>query len=173
MKTKITTDKIKKKVSVTGKNKPCYKHKYPRKKEGLYVLDPANFDGSVLTFMKDGMHCAWKNRTLKQIRTYEGNPNIIAIPWRELEKYVIQYHKSLCKPFEEISEDDYWEYLGCVPPKRHRRGTFFVGECYSGPIYRFCFELNGKYYSAYRSIKLPDEYLDNEINEFAKALKEK
>lgn len=140
--------------------------------EKRYIVDPDNFDGIVLTSMRDGQHSDYGGETLSELQQRENNPNLKAVTRTELNKLLVIYYDSLCKPFEEISEERYWELLECVPPKRHRRGSFFVGECYDGPLYRFCFEYDKRYFSALRSIRLSDVELDKEIIEFSKTLKQ-
>lgn len=67
--------------------------------------------------------------------------------------------------WEEITEESFWYYLEAVPPKRRCRihpeidSFFFVGECYTGTLYRACIQYKGKYFSARRCITLSNEEL--------------
>lgn len=108
MKKRIPTEKIKTKVSVPGKKNAAYKYIYPRKKETLFVIDPKKFEGISLTVMNDGKHCNWYGHTIRQIRKKENNPHLRAVPWSVVEKHLEKYYKSLCEPFEEITEEKYW-----------------------------------------------------------------
>lgn len=98
-------------------------------------------------------------------------PWLVTVTSEEIQVMIDKYKTSLQTPFEEISEYEYLDLLGCVPPKRQRYGSFFVGEAYYGSIYRFCFELDGKYYSALRDIMLTDEGLCKQRRKFARMLK--
>ena len=148
----------------------CWKK---RPLETRFVVDVKNFEGKLVTTISDGVYNDYREgETLKEIRKRENNPNLKALTWKELDPLFKSYYKSLCKPFEEITEKDYIRYLGSVPPKRHKQGRFFVGECYTGTLYRFCFRYNDKHYSGIRCIRLSDEQLTSEIREFSKKLEQ-
>lgn len=137
-----------------------------------YVVTPFRFTGAVITSMSDGIHNDYdKGETLDMLRERYKNPWLITVTVEEIHAMIIKYQTSLQTPFEEITEHRYWDLLGCVPPKRQRSGSFFVGEAYYGSIYRFCFELDGKYYSALRDIRLTDEELYKQRRKFARVLK--
>lgn len=136
-----------------------------------YILDPDNFDGTILTTMTDGEHSDYGGEILYELQLRDNNSNLKAVTRTECNRLLEEYHKSLCKPFEEITEEKYWYWLECVPPRRFNRNSFFVGECYTGTLYQFCFQLGDKYYTALRSIRLSDAELNKEINDFAKTLK--
>ncbi|GAB6013320.1 hypothetical protein [Viscerimonas tarda] len=136
-----------------------------------FILDPANFDGAALASMSDGIHSDYGGETPEELRIRENNPALQALSLEEQIPVIERYEQSLCKPFEEITEERYWDLLECVPPKRFDGNRFFVGECYYGNLYRFCFRLNGKYYSALRSIILTDKEIEEQIREFEKSVK--
>lgn len=137
-----------------------------------YVVTPFRFTGAVITSMSDGIHNDYdKGETLDMLRERYKNPWLTTVTVEEIHAMIIKYQTSLQTPFEEITEHRYWDLLGCVPPKRQRSGSFFVGEAYYGSIYRFCFELDGKYYSALRDIRLTDEELYKQRRKFARVLK--
>jgi hypothetical protein len=137
-----------------------------------YVLNPANFSGNVLTIMRDGIHNDCGNyETLEELRQRENNPNLQALTPEEFVPVMRKYEESLCEPFQEITEERYYDFLGFVPPRRQKYDRFFNGECYTGSLYTFCFMLNDKYYSALRSVSLTDEELAAQINEFSKTIK--
>lgn len=132
----------------------------------VYVADTVKFPGYIQTKMSDGEHSDYTGMTLEQIREHENNPNLNIVTLEELLLLNEQYENSLCKPFSEITEEQYWDWLECVPPKRHKRNSFFVGECYTGTLYEFCFEYNKHYFSALRNIKLSDQELEEQIQEY-------
>lgn len=141
-------------------------------RQPLYVIDTHHFEGFIHTMLEDGKHSLYSgNKTLRQLRKAENNKHLKAVTAKQLHQWLQKYYQSLCKPFEEITEDQYYDWLGCVPPKRHHNGRFFVGECYTGTLYQFCFRLGDKYYTALRSIRLTDDELNNQINRFAKTIK--
>lgn len=137
-----------------------------------YVVNPFRFTGAVITSMSDGIHSDYdKGETLDVLRERHKTPWLTTVTVEEIHAMIIKYQTSLQTPFEEITEHKFGDLLGCVPPKRQRSGSFFVGEAYYGNIYRFCFELNGKYYSALRDIRLTDEELYKQRRKFARMLK--
>lgn len=137
-----------------------------------YVVTPFRFTGAVITSMSDGIHNDYdKGETLEMLRERYKNPWLVTVTVEEIHAMINKYQASLQTQFEEITEHRYWDLLGCVPPKRQRSGSFFVGEAYYGSIYRFCFELDGKYYSALRDIRLTDEELYKQRRKFARVLK--
>lgn len=137
-----------------------------------YVVNPFRFTGTVITSMSDGIHNDYdKRETLDMLRKRTKNPWLVAVTVEEIHAMINKYQASLQAPFEEITEYKYWDLLGCVPPKRQRYGSFFLGEAYYGSIYRFCFELDGKYYSALRGINLSDEELYKQRRKFSRMLR--
>lgn len=137
-----------------------------------YVVNPFHFTGAVITSMSDGIHNDYdKGEPLDMLKVRYKAPWLVTVTVEEIHAMIIKYQASLQTPFEEITEREFWDLQGCVPPKRQRSGSFFVGESYYGSIYRFCFELNGKYYSALRDIRLTDEELYKQRRKFARMLK--
>ncbi len=137
-----------------------------------YVVNPFRFMGAVIATMSDGVHNDYdKEETLDMLRKRHKTPWLTTVTVEEIHAMIIKYQASLQTPFEEITEREFWDLLGCVFPKRRHSGSFFVGESYYGSIYRFCFELNGKYYSALRNIRLTDEELYKQRRKFARMLK--
>lgn len=122
--------------------------------------------------MSDGIHNDYdKGETLDMLKVRYKAPWLVKVTVEEIHAMIIKYQASLQTPFEEITEREFWDLLGCVFPKRRHSGSFFVGESYYGSIYRFCFELNGKYYSALRNIRLTDEEVYKQRRKFARMLK--
>lgn len=87
-------------------------------------------------------------------------------------KYEKPYIQSLQKPFEEISEESYWERLECLPPMRwtydEKTGVsfFFISEAYTSHLHSCIVKYKGKYYEALRSRfdsaeKLVENILEN------------
>lgn len=137
-----------------------------------FVVDPANFNGYPLDSMTEGIHCDYcmSHSTLEEMRQDLINWNLITVNREELENMEADYIQSLCKPFEEITEERYWQWLEYVPPKRFNGNRFFVGECYTHSLHHLCFCIGEKYYAALRSIHLTDAELSKEINDFSEAL---
>ena len=151
--------------------------------EMLYILNPENFDGSILNTMpivdvntKHGKHLLdhtlvhYSGGTFEEYNKKNGG-NLIAITWDEFnDKFYAPHLKELQQPFEEITEERYYDLLECVPPKKWHNlndnlNVFFVGECYTANIYRCCIKekSTGKFYSAYRAINTTDEQLINDF----------
>lgn len=137
-----------------------------------YVVNPFRFKGAIITSMSDGIHSDYdKGETIDMLRERHKTPWLTTVTVEKIHAMKNKYQASLQAPFEEITEDKYWKLLGCVPPKRQRYGSFFVGEAYYGSIHRFCFELDGKYYSALRDINMSDEELCKQRRKFSRMLK--
>ena len=139
----------------------------------LLVIDSRYFDSVIVTSMRDDVHSDYGGETLEQLRDRYDNPFLITVTPDRIALLLKRYDKALCQPFEEITQERYYDLMECVPPKRMRRNRFFVGEAYSGNMYDLCFILGGKYFKALRDIRLSDEVIDAEINAFAKKLKQR
>lgn len=134
-----------------------------------YVIDSSHFNGTCVTSMKDGIRSDYfPNRTLRELRIENDNYNLISITTERMNFLMRRYIKALQLPFEEITEERFNDYMNCVPPKRFTRNSFFVGECYYADLYTFCFNLDDKYYSGLRSIKISDKDLAQQIIDFNK-----
>ena len=138
----------------------------------LLVIDSCYFDSVIVTSMRDDVHSDYGGETLEQLRDRYDNPFLITVTPDRIALLLKRYDNALSQPFEEISEERYYDLLGCVPPKRQHRNRFFVGEAYSGTMYDLCFRLGDRYFKALRDIRLSDEEIDTEISRFAKKLKQ-
>ena len=104
-----------------------------------FVVDSRSFDGSCVTTMSDGIHGDYHHETLEELRNREKNPYLTAVSGNTVRKMIRIYLQSLCAPFSEITEERYFDYMNVLPPIRHTRNFFFLGEPYHADIYRFCF----------------------------------
>lgn len=129
-----------------------------------YVIDSRYFNGHCLACMKDGIHSDFGGETLEELRIRENNPFLIAVPLSRISKMLRIYHQSQFGPFKEITEEDYFYMMEILPPLRFRENSFFVGEPFYTNIYPFCFERNDRYFHGLRSIKTPQNELDNQID---------
>ena len=79
------------------------------KKEHLkFVIDSRCFRGSCITSMSDGIHCDYDGSTLEELKKQENNPFLIAVTRNTIHKKSRIYDRSLCRPFHEITEEDYY-----------------------------------------------------------------
>lgn len=136
-----------------------------QKETTRYVIDSRYFRGSCVTVMSDGTHCDYFGYTLEELREKEGNPYLIALPIKPLAKRARIYMESLCGPFEEVSETRYYDQLDVLPPIRHNRNSFFMGEPYHGNIHSFYFKVGNRYFTGLRHIGTPHEELQRQIGE--------
>ena len=51
-----------------------------------------------------------------------------------------------------------------LPPIRHTRNFFFLGEPYHADIYRFCFRAGGRYFTGLRSVTTPRKELERQMD---------
>ena len=129
-----------------------------------FVIDPRCFDGCCVTSMSDGVHNDYgDNETLEELRTRENNPFLITVSGNTIRKMTRIHERGLCAPFREITEDEYYDKLDILPPVRHTRHFFFIGEPYSGNIYPFCFNMGGRCFTGLRSVRTPRKELERQM----------
>ena len=136
-----------------------------QKEATRYVIDSRYFRGSCVTIMSDGTHCDYFGNTLEELREKEDNPYLVALPIKPLAKRARIYMESLCGPFEEVSEARYYDQLNVLPPIRHNRNSFFMGEPYHGNLHSFYFKVGNRYFTGLRHIETPHEELQRQIGE--------
>jgi hypothetical protein len=152
----------------------------------LYIVDLANFSGSILNTMpfvdvntrngaellqhtyvhyKDGVTFAEYNK--------QNGGNLSALTWDVFGPMLEDYNRrEYCKPFSEISEAQYYDWLECLPPcKWHdlngRFNSFYISEALTADLHQFCIKdrKTGKYYAATRSRFIKDAELLAELNQ--------
>ena len=92
----------------------------------LLVIDSRYFDSVIVTSMRDDVHSDYGGETLEQLRDRYDNSFLITVTPDRIALLLKRYDKALCQPFEEISEERYYDLLNCVPPKRQRRCTTYA-----------------------------------------------
>lgn len=128
-----------------------------------YVVDSRYFDGSCLTSMSDGIHSDYGGSTLEELRECERNSHLVVVPPERISLLMKRYLRSQCKPFEEITEERYYDLLDCLPPARMGNGWFYVGEPYCGDLYPFCFKAGGRFYKGERPVRMKVEEISRQI----------
>lgn len=148
----------------------------------LYIIDSSKpFTGSI----ENSMSCQKeygtpqyvdymdKPTTFEEYKTLKNNPNLKIIEDSELDVLLAQHRASLCESWEPITEDEYYDLLECVPPKRWRNidtgiNVFAVGECYTMDLYTHCIydKTLNKYFKALRPIGSTDIHLLNDYQGF-------
>lgn len=131
-----------------------------------YVIDSRYFRGSCLTMMSDGVHCDYFGHTLEELRVKEDNPYLITLSIKPLCKRYRIYMESLCAPFKEVNESRYYDQLNVLPPIRHNRNSFFMGEPYSGNLHSFYFKVGDRYFTGLRPVDMPYWELQRQIGDF-------
>lgn len=139
------------------------------KNEVLYIIDPAKYNGIIVNTgrMVDGEVIADYSGglTLEQYKERKGNPNLIALEFEEFyDRHYKPHIDRLQGEFKEISEKQYYDSLECLPPKKWHDlaegiNVFFVGECVTADLYSCCLKVDGRHYSALRSIYVKVEVL--------------
>lgn len=130
-----------------------------------FVVDSRYFDGCCITSMSDGIHCDYENRkTLEELKTDMDNPHLIAVTANTIRKMVHIHDQGLCHPFTEITKEQYYDKLDVLPPIRHTKHSFFIGEPCSGDVYPFCFNRNGRYFTGLRSVRTPAKELERQMD---------
>lgn len=134
-------------------------------RKGLkFVVDSRYFDGCCITSMSDGIHNDYEgHETLEELKERENNPHLIAVSENTIRKMAHIHDRSLCAPFKEITEEEYYDKLDVLPPVRYTKHFFFIGEPYSGDIYPFCFNMDGRYFTGLRSVRTPRKELERQM----------
>lgn len=128
-----------------------------------FVIDPYRFNGSFLTSMSDGIHCDYTHKTLEELRAGEDNPRLVTVSRNTADKMFRIHLKSKCLPFKEITESQYYENMDMLPPVRHTRNFFFIGEPCFRDLYTFCFHVEGRYFTGLRSVTTPRKELERQM----------
>ena len=140
------------------------------------VVSRINYQGYIKSSLVGGVSL-YTGKNLKQMREEEPEEDYEEISYDELyEKYTKPYLDSLQKPWNEITEDYWWEMLECLPPLRWRDisigvNCFAISEAYTCSLHSHFLKVNingeKKYYSALRSIYDSDEKI---LKDFKKQL---
>lgn len=129
-----------------------------------FVVDSRYFDGCCITSMSDGIHNDYGgHETLEELKERENNPHLTAVSENTIRKMAHIHDRSLCAPFKEITEKEYYDKLDVLPPVRYTKHFFFIGEPYSGDIYPFCFNMDGRYFTGLRSVRTPRKELERQM----------
>lgn len=129
-----------------------------------FIVDSRCFDGSCVTTMSDGIHDDYHHETLEELREREKTPYLIAVSENTVCKMMRIHLQSLCAPFREITKERYFDYMDVLPPVRHTRNFFFMGEPYHASIHRFCFRVDGRYFTGLRPITTPRNELERQMD---------
>lgn len=74
--------------------------------------------------------------------------------------------EQLKSEWQEITIDQYWYWLGCLPPKVWKNEAFMVGECMTyhtqGAIYQACVQVGERYFTRPALLKTFDPQVYNE-----------
>ncbi|CAG9929807.1 hypothetical protein [Bacteroides ovatus] len=135
------------------------------KEQLKFVIDSRCFRGSCITSMSDGIHCDYDGSTLEELKKQENNPFLIAVTRNTIHKKSRIYDRSLCRPFHEITEEDYYNYMNELPPVRLKHHSFFLGEPYHGSLYMFCFTIGKRFFRGLRPVMTPQAELERQMNE--------
>lgn len=130
-----------------------------------YVVDSRCFPGYCITSLSDGIHSDYGGETLEELKIHDNNPCLIAVSENTLFKMAHIYEQSLCGPFQEITEEEYYDNMDVLPPIRQKKNSFFISEPYYGNVYTFCFTIGRKYFKGLRSVRTFQTELERQMNE--------
>lgn len=129
-----------------------------------YVIDSRYYNGTCLTCMTDGVRSDHGGETLEELRTQENNPYLTVVTSKRIDKMNRLYLQSLCAPFKEITEGEYYDLLHVGRPLRMKQDSFFAGDYNYNSVYIFCFTRESRYFIGMRPAYTPQIQLDNEID---------
>lgn len=106
----------------------------------------------------------YSNEPVKQYLEKNSQNESDILTWQQLEK-LMDKHEALLKikSFTEINENDFYNALECLPPKKWNKFKngqfFFLGECSYSNIYAFFVQYKDKFYSKNLPINMSTEDL--------------
>lgn len=133
-----------------------------------YIIDTSvPFTGLAVASMSDGVYTDLEGYTLEELRIKNENPNLMRVSAETMKRMTSEYYENMVtKPAEEITEDEYYELFGVVPPERVLSFGFFMGERYAGDISIFCFKVGSRYFKCKKRIGTPKEELSKFISDY-------
>lgn len=141
--------------------------------EILYIINPNTFKGNVMNTMHvsgaaiDNYQSApvdyMDGVTFAEYNEQNGG-ELVALHWDAFyDEYYEPYLRGLQGEWVEITEEQWWDALECLPPMRWTRNGdkefFFISEAYTQDIHSCYVRVGTRYYTARRSIRTPDDEL--------------
>lgn len=133
----------------------------------LYIIDKENFEGTIEASMPDGIRTEHTRMTLEEFRNMKNNPRLITVTPEEFELMRDKYIQTLTTALVEINEDEYFSafrrrklYTGTLDKGY---GCFFFGEYTAFGIYDCFCDVNGRYYTAKKSIGITRKEIEDEV----------
>lgn len=136
-----------------------------KNKQIKYVVDSRYFPGYCITSLSDGIHSDYEGETLEELKLQNHNPFLIAVSENTLFKMAHIYEQSLCGPFREITEEEYYDNMDVLPPILQKKNSFFIGESHYGNVYTFCFTIGRRYFKGLRSVRTFQTELERQMKE--------
>lgn len=129
-----------------------------------FIIDSRCFDGSCVTVMSDGIHSDYGHETLEELRERENNPSLIAVPGNAICKKCISTCSLSAPRSVKLRKRTILTIWTPLPPIRHTRNFFFMSEPYHAGIHRFCFRIDGRYFTGLRSVNTPRKDLEQQMD---------
>lgn len=136
-----------------------------------YVIEKDNFQGFIITSLNEEGKSFYTGKTVEEMQPeYKGE--LILLDDQELDIIIEEYENSLQKDWTEISEEEYFDALECLPPMNWRTivpgvNIFCISEGYYGSLHSHFLKLSNlegtKYYSALRCIYTTNDQILNQI----------
>lgn len=148
------------------KTKDLFIQKENSLKRYIIDLDCKN-KSSVETFtLPNGTVAYTDGLSIEQYISSKPDKRLKVISVEEMQQRYKEHIKELQGPYEECTEEKYYEMLDILPPKRWYKLSdtifmFFVGEPYSGSLHSIYIydKLKDKYYTTIRDILMGDDEL--------------
>lgn len=137
-----------------------------------YIINTSQpFRGNCQTVIQNGKIAYWPELTFDEYNTMKGGVMKV-ISDEEFTEMYNAYMDGLQGEYREITKQQYWDSLECLPPMRWIRDgsfeMFFVSECYTGTLYSHLVKKGSRYFSALRSATISNEDLRKRFNEWFK-----
>ena len=127
-----------------------------------WILKPGEYKGYTYSYIgndgKDPFHGMTEAEWLAagyQIMTDE-----------QLDALEKAFHAEICGQWEEITKEQYYDFLDVLPPINYSDGGFFMQEPLTGNIHLYCQELENRFYSSYQEILTPKKRIIDSLRNF-------
>jgi hypothetical protein len=130
-----------------------------------YVIENGKeFDGSAYTIIGKNGKAGWSDKTRKDFE----NDNYTILSEQAFKTKYYNYLDSLCDHWSEVTEEKYYDMLGCLPPLKWDNGGFFISEMHIANISDFYQEMRGHYYTSLQYVSTPRVKILESLKKFIK-----
>lgn len=131
------------------------------------VVDTKNFKGNVEAILSDGISL-YTNQSRQQFI----DEGFSIMSWDEYGVLINDYIDSLCGNWKEITEEEFDDYLNCLPPLKWYDGGFFISEMYMADSSTFCQKFGGRFYTSLQRLSTGRPNILESLREYVEGYKD-